>query len=525
MNAPRPDPPPYLYLLAFTEGGAVMAAELLGAKITAPFFGNSLYVWAAVLGVTLAALMTGYFLGGRLSHRWPVHGGGLFWILGAAGLAVMVMPATGPWMMARLLALPVQWGTTLALLAFLFPPLCLLGTVSPLIIRRLARTTEHSGRTAGTVYAVSTLGGILATFAVGFYLMPEWGIRRPAWLFGTTLVVLPLWGLLRRGRAAALLWLLLPVTVLAWLERPGAVPTGAWRVVHEAEGILGQLRVVDYRILGRDRRPHPVRALLVNNTGQTLMDLADPRYSAWPGAAYFPAAASIYPAGSRVLLLGLGGGTLVKQFQRLGFRLQVVELDRRVVEVAHRYFYVDPAVPVEVDDARHYLNTARGRYQLIVLDLFLNETPPAHVMTLEAFRHMERLLAPAGMIMINFYGFIHGPEGLAARALYRTLLSAGLQVRLLATPGSEAARNLIFLAGRSLPDFSRIRYRLRDGTVLADLPAHFIQPPPETAAAPVLRDVRPVLEKLYLPAALAWRRGSNLRYTRRLLEAGVPPLH
>ena len=57
----------YLYLLSFLEGGSVMVCELVGAKMLAPVFGTSLYVWAAVLGITLGGLMSGYFFGGILS--------------------------------------------------------------------------------------------------------------------------------------------------------------------------------------------------------------------------------------------------------------------------------------------------------------------------------------------------------------------------------------------------------------------------------------------------------------------------
>ena len=58
-----------LYVLSFIEGGAVMGAELVSAKMIAPYFGNSLYVWASVLGVTLTSLMIGYLIGGRLSVK------------------------------------------------------------------------------------------------------------------------------------------------------------------------------------------------------------------------------------------------------------------------------------------------------------------------------------------------------------------------------------------------------------------------------------------------------------------------
>ena len=61
----------YLLILAFVEGAAVMAVELLGAKMSAVYFGNSLYVWTSVLMVTISGLAIGYFIGGRLTQRFP----------------------------------------------------------------------------------------------------------------------------------------------------------------------------------------------------------------------------------------------------------------------------------------------------------------------------------------------------------------------------------------------------------------------------------------------------------------------
>jgi hypothetical protein len=73
-----------LFTLAFIEGASVMACELFSAKMIAPFFGGSLYVWAAVLGITLLALMSGYYLGGSISAK-ATKKNLVYWILILAG--------------------------------------------------------------------------------------------------------------------------------------------------------------------------------------------------------------------------------------------------------------------------------------------------------------------------------------------------------------------------------------------------------------------------------------------------------
>ena len=136
---------------------------------------------------------------------------------------------------------------------------------------------------------------------------------------------------------------------------------------------MGQIKVIDYKA-NAFQRNKTGRALLVNHTCQTIMDLQDPAYSLRSFAMYSAAPASHYPPGSKALLLGIGGGTLVKQLQRLQFELDVVELDPRIVEVAREHFHVGDDFRTIVDDGRHYLHPCESSYDVIVLDMFLSES-------------------------------------------------------------------------------------------------------------------------------------------------------
>lgn len=518
-------PRSYLLCLATLEGAAVMACELIGAKEVAPYFGSSLYVWAAVLGVTLAALMTGYYTGGWLSQRYKslllVCG-----ILTAAGALLAIMPFTGPWIMELTLGMSVRLGTTLSLMLFMFPPLTLMGMSSPIVIGLLNERLETSGKSAGSVYAISTLGGIVATFTTGFYLLPELGIRIPALLFGGGLATAALLGGLRSWPFVAA-GVALPLAIFGLFSTSQVRQSSAhYSVKYHSEGILGQLRVVDQPYYTQTRGWMPGRALMVNNAVQTILDLRHPEYSLWDWAYYFPLAASIYPRGSEALLLGLGGGTLLKQFQRLGFSVEAVELDGRIRDVAYEYFFVDPEVPVTIDDARHYLNTTDRRFDVIALDLFHNETPPAHVLTIESFRRIREVLKPGGLMMINFYGFTTGRIGRPSRCVYKTLVEAGFDTRLFVTPGEEGGRNLIFLASIEPKDFSAASYSEPGLPVVPDMTRMMLDPSKwDLSDSVVLSDGRPALEKYYIEAAIAWRESVTESVTVRLLGEQIAPFH
>ena len=500
-----------LYGLSFLEGGAVMAVELIGAKLLAPYFGTSLYVWAAVLGVTLGGLTLGYFTGGLLSRRYSGRVAVLYRVLVLAGAFTAVMPVTSGWIMETTIDWELRTGAIASLLCFMLPPLLLMGMVSPLIINLLTDRADRAGNRAGNVYAISTLGGILATFLLGFYVIPGFGLSGPALVTGIILAVLPALALLRGGRVAVPLVLLLAVGLGIWHGGAEEYPDD-YKLLYESEGIMGQLRVVDHPAYGFSEDDRPGRALIVNNTLQTIMD-RESGYSMWEWARYFAAPTSLYPPGSRVLLLGLGGGTVLNQMEAQGFTVDVVEIDRRVRDVAVNYFGVNPDLQLIVDDARHYVRTTETEYDIIIFDTFLSESVPEHLLTVEGFNDARRILKPGGLLMTNFYGFLQGRNGLAARSVYKTLQASGFQVELLATPGDAMHRNLIFLASEEVLPLESVSYREGQGELLDNLPAFIIDPMfISTDHAEVLHDSRPSLARLYQPAALAWKAGYRQYY-------------
>ena len=512
MKTPRP----FLYFLSFLEGGSVMICELVGAKMLAPFFGTSLYIWAAVLGLTLFGLTSGYFLGGVFSKKYIKDERLLFWVLVTAGLFLALMPITSQWVMGATIEMSLQAGAIISLMVFMFPPLVFMGMTSPIIINLLTQDADSAGSSAGNVYAISTVGGILLTFLMGFYFIPEFGVSKPAAIAGMLLAALPAISLIKRKQKMAGVLLLLLIVLGGWKISQTAQYPSNYKVLYESEGILGQVKVVDHPSYDITPDARMGRGLIVNNTLQTYVGLDhDLQYSIWSWANYFPTAASIFPKGSKVLLLGLGGGTIVKQFNRLGYEVDVVEIDKRIWDVSIKYFNMDPATNVIIDDARHFVRTAKKKYDIIVFDTFLSESVPEHLMTQEGFGDARRILNPGGMVMANFYGFIKGEEGEAARSVYKTFLASGFETEVLATPGTEDTRNLIFLASEEVKDFSNAHYETPMLKSIDDLYVHFLNPNwIDTSNVEVLVDEKPRLSKLYVRASMRWKKSYNDYYRR-----------
>src|SRR5690242_15932309 len=120
---------------AFITGAVVMALEILGSRLLAPIFGNSLFVWGALIGVILAAMSSGYATGGWLADRYP-GGVVLAWLLLLSGLWTFLLAGIGQPVMFKVSAWvqDPRWGPCLAATVLLGPPaFCLSGTLPALL--------------------------------------------------------------------------------------------------------------------------------------------------------------------------------------------------------------------------------------------------------------------------------------------------------------------------------------------------------------------------------------------------------
>ncbi|MGI9322554.1 MAG: fused MFS/spermidine synthase [Pseudomonadales bacterium] len=161
-----------VYLLAFASGFAIMSIELLGGRILSPYFGSGIYVWGSIIFVFMLALSIGYLVGGQLSLRNPrLAKYGLFFL--AAAVTALPIILYGDAMLDEVFArlADPRYGSLLAAGIMFIAPTAILGMIAPYSVRLLVETTYESGRVAGMLYFVSTLGSALGTLLTSFYLV------------------------------------------------------------------------------------------------------------------------------------------------------------------------------------------------------------------------------------------------------------------------------------------------------------------------------------------------------------------
>lgn len=480
------------FLLSFIEGASVMAAELLGAKMLAPYFGSSLYVWASVLAITLGGLAAGYFAGGILSYK-SKNPFALFYVLLAAAVFTVLMPFSSKfilWMVGMHSLIP---SVIISSVFILFPPVFMMGMVSPLIIRAITSDVEQAGKAAGAIYAISTLGGIIATFGFGFYVIPSFGLTLPCIFTGIILGLIPLYVIIRQKQIGKALGFFVFCTwaFSAAAFRPSSSDI---KLVYSSEGLLGQLMVLDYPHYNKEKIDGYSRWLFVNRISQTMYDpFADEKKHEEKYFTYVYRISDFcdsIPKDSKILLLGLGGGSIARRLTEKGFSVDVCELDKRIAEVAKKYFYLSDSVHVTVDDARHYIKACNKKYDLIVFDTFKGEDPPNHVFTKESLEETKQIMNPGGIIFVNSLGYLEGKIGRSMRSIYKTFLASGFNVEVLPTDPNPDQRNLLFYA--SLDKVKPVNGFIPESEI-------------DLADAVVLQDEFPVLDLLNAEAAKKWR--------------------
>ena len=161
-----------IYLAAGWSGFFVMGVELLGGRLLAPFFGNSIFVWGGVIAVFMACLSVGYLLGGRFSLHQPTLSKLGLLLLGEAVLALPII-AVGDTVLEALsdVVSDPRYGSLLGSLLLFGAPTELSGMISPYAVRLLIAALDSSGLSAGRLYFVSTLGSATGTILTSFYLV------------------------------------------------------------------------------------------------------------------------------------------------------------------------------------------------------------------------------------------------------------------------------------------------------------------------------------------------------------------
>ncbi len=396
----------------FVTGLCIMAIEMSAFRLLAPSFGTTQLLITNVIGTIMVALSVGYWLGGRLGDRYPTPKA-IYWIgTGAAVLTAAIPLVSKPiFVWADKAVVSQNFGSffsSLSAMVFIFMiPLGLLGMVSPYAIRISAKNKETVGVSAGKIFSLSTIGGIVGTYLPTLIFIPWLGTRTTILIFSAVMFLSGSLGLMKTkrggiGSAAALV-------IFGFILYPGLGPvkSGPFTLA-ENESLYNYIHVV--------KKDGCV--ILYLNEGHGYHSIHDPNKvlvgGVWDTFLALPAMSTVTDKKMNVLIIGLAGGTIVNQLSHYwqGYlHIDGVEIDSRIIEAADRYFDLDRRyLDVHIADGRMFLSGTDDRYNVIILDAYKQPYIPFHLTTVEFFTKCREHLKPGGVLGINVATFTENPE-------------------------------------------------------------------------------------------------------------------
>ena len=385
--------------LVFLASAAVLVLEILAARLLAPYVGHTLETYTAIIGVILAGIAIGSWLGGKAADARDPRGliGPLLVTGGAlAFTAIPVIDVLGTGMRG---AGPLTT-TTLTTLAF-FAPAAVLSAVTPAVIKVQLASLDETGRVVGRLSALSTAGAIVGTFLTGFVLVAA---------FPTRLVV----------RVTAVLLIVLGVATATWLQRnrPVTGAAAALTLLAGAFSFAGS-HPCEYEsayycaYVEEDPERDSGRALWLDTLRHSYVDLDDPTHLEFVYMQWFgDALTAIADEGEAVRALHIGGaGFTMPRYLRHehpGSHSTVLEVDPLLVEVAREELGLALGDDIEVliGDARLTVDrVTAGTYDVVIGDAFGGVAVPWHLATREVAEHVDEALTDDGVYLMNIIDY------------------------------------------------------------------------------------------------------------------------
>ena len=422
-------------IVVFIASFCTLVIELVAGRIMAPYVGVSLYTWTSIIGVVLAGISIGAYLGGRLADRYP-RSLTLGWLLFLSGLgAFSISPLTN-------LVGGAQFQTSLMTRILLittiifFIPSCLLGMISPVVVKLTLNNLEKTGNVVGKIYAFSTLGSILGTFATGFYLISWMGTRSILMTMGIILILSAFifGGFFRSKRNLALFFLflflfaLLPLVGLHVYAMTNpeefSFPTSSTESIKKMVGLAFKppleeetyfFKESDYYTLKlkksiKGNNGNPLESLVLDHLVHSYTDLKDPLYIEYEYIRMYEEMVR-WQAKKRksfkAFFLG-GGGYTFPRFIEAKYpkaEIHVVEIDPEITRIVKKYLGVSENTRIRSfnEDGRWFVMNCKekGTYDFIFGDAFNDLSIPYHLTTKEFALQLKNLLKPDGLLLAN----------------------------------------------------------------------------------------------------------------------------
>jgi spermidine synthase len=412
-------------IVVFIASFCTLVIELVAGRIMAPYVGVSLYTWTSIIGVVLAGISIGAYAGGLIADRFP-RASTLGWLLFFSGLgALSISPLTNLVGAAQLQTTLMVRILILTTVIF-FVPSCVLGMISPVVVKLTLHNLAKTGNVVGKIYAFSTLGSIIGTFATGFFLISWMGTRNILLTMAAILILsaFAFGGTLSRKRSVFLFVAVLAPIVWAFYGYAFKPPLDEKVYYFFKESDYFTIKLSKYDTKDGEH----AEALILDNLIHSINVLDNPSHLDYEYLRIYDEFVR-WKAGQngafKTLFIG-GGGYTYPRYLEIRYPsagIDVVEIDPEITRVAYQYLGIpkDTRIRSYNEDGRWFVMNSRekGKYDFIFGDAFNDLSIPYHLTTKEFAVQLADLLKPNGILVANLIDSYE--KGLFLPSYIRTL--------------------------------------------------------------------------------------------------------
>jgi len=396
---------PEAYIITFIASFCSLVIEMVAGRILAPFVGVSLYTWTSIIGIILAGISIGAYIGGKLVDRYP-HRKTLAILLLLSGVAALAIIPLTNLVAAYQFPFSLMWRIFTVTAIIFFIPGCILGTISPVVVRLTLQNLNKAGNVIGKIYAFSTLGAITGTFATGFLLISWMGTRNIIFTMGVILIITALLagGLFKKRVAmstfvAVCALSLVPLYIAAYRN-----PLND-RTYYYKESDYYTIKLTKTK--SSDRQT-PLETLVLDHLIHSYVSLDNPLHIEYDyEKIYAEVLKWMYEPQSSFKSLSIGGGGYTfPRYMELSYpkaSIDVVEIDPEITRVVYKYLGLprDTRIRTFNTDGRWFVMNCKEKYDIIFTDAFNDLSIPYHLTTREFVRQLNGTLTDDGILMSN----------------------------------------------------------------------------------------------------------------------------
>lgn len=385
-------------LIVFVSSFCLMVIEIIAGRIMAPYLGVSLYTWTSVIGVVLAGISIGNYIGGKAADSFPskkLLGFSFFFSSTASSMIIFFSNIIGTLLSDSHFPLPLS--TFLYSLVVFFIPSMALSLITPIVIKLTLKDLHDTGKTVGQIYAFSTIGSILGTLFTGYFFIAWFGTKFIVTGVALTLFIMTFYVgfdvLKFFGKKYIFFFLTLITSTI---------------LIHDncfSESNYYCIQIAPYQKNSEDYG----LTLSLDHLIHSYVSKKDIKNLGYKYEKSFALINQYFNERKNFKLLFLGGGgyVLPRLIEKMYPEsvIDVVEIDPGVTRVNYEKLFLEPTTAIVTHnfDARIYMQNINieDTYDIIYADVFNDISVPYHLTTKEFNEKIKSHLKPEGFYVAN----------------------------------------------------------------------------------------------------------------------------